>query len=115
MGHVDCVQLLLSHDAPVDSADESGRTALMMAAEKGRGGALGNEICVCVCVFEGCSVCLTFIDVCVCSVLFGAPEVLLTSAGASLSLTDKDGNTALHLACSNVCVHKGASSSKGLL
>ncbi|KAM7380197.1 hypothetical protein PAMP_003510 [Pampus punctatissimus] len=35
-GHVDCVQLLLSHDAPVDAVDQSGRTALMMAAEKGR-------------------------------------------------------------------------------
>lgn len=39
-GHVDCVQLLISHDAPVDTADQSGRTALMMAAEKGRVGAL---------------------------------------------------------------------------
>uniref|UniRef100_A0A8C6L2I1 Ankyrin repeat domain 44 n=1 Tax=Nothobranchius furzeri TaxID=105023 RepID=A0A8C6L2I1_NOTFU len=68
-GHVDCVNLLLSHDAPVDSVDQSGRSALMMAAEK---------VCSC------------------------APEVLLTSAGASLSLADQDGNTALHLACSNV-------------
>ncbi|KAF7658025.1 hypothetical protein LDENG_00019070 [Lucifuga dentata] len=39
-GHVECVQLLLSHDAPVDAVDKSGRTALMMAAEKGRVGAL---------------------------------------------------------------------------
>ena len=31
-----------------------------------------------------------------------APEVLLTSTSANLSLRDKDGNTALHLACSNV-------------
>lgn len=43
-GHVDCVQLILSHDAPVDSADQSGRTSLMMAAEKGRAGALGTEM-----------------------------------------------------------------------
>ena len=59
-GHVDCVQLLLSHDAPVDAADESGRTSLMMAAEKGRIGALGTEIfdsaygfstAVCLCCF----------------------------------------------------------------
>lgn len=35
-------------------------------------------------------------------------EVLLTSGSANLSLTDKDGNTALHLACSNVRVYKGA-------
>ncbi|XP_023260706.1 serine/threonine-protein phosphatase 6 regulatory ankyrin repeat subunit A-like, partial [Seriola lalandi dorsalis] len=67
-GHVDCVQLLLSHDAPVDAVDQSGHTPLMMAAEKGRVGAL---------------------------------ELLLTSANANLSLTDKDGNTALHLSCSN--------------
>ncbi|KAK5920444.1 hypothetical protein CgunFtcFv8_024252 [Champsocephalus gunnari] len=65
-GHVDCVQLILSHDAPVDTVDQSGRSALMMAAEKGRVGAL---------------------------------EVLLSSA--TLSQTDRDGNTALHLACSN--------------
>lgn len=37
--------------------------------------------------------------------------MLLTSASANLSLTDKDGNTALHLACSNVSVHKGAAAS----
>ncbi|MED6284421.1 hypothetical protein CHARACLAT_019026, partial [Characodon lateralis] len=35
-GHIDCVQLLLAHDAPEDTVDQSGRTALMMAAEKGR-------------------------------------------------------------------------------
>lgn len=40
-GHVDCVQLLLSHDAPVDAVDQSGRTALMMAADKGRVRVLG--------------------------------------------------------------------------
>uniref|UniRef100_A0A3Q4HEW7 Ankyrin repeat domain 44 n=1 Tax=Neolamprologus brichardi TaxID=32507 RepID=A0A3Q4HEW7_NEOBR len=39
-GHVDCVQLLLSHDAPVDVAEQSGRTALMMAAQRGRVGVL---------------------------------------------------------------------------
>ncbi len=60
-------------------------------------------MCVCVCVCE-----------CVCKSTFLwfpsclAPEVLLTSTSASLSLTDKDGNTALHLACSNVSVHLGA-------
>ncbi|CAL8399806.1 unnamed protein product [Gadus morhua 'NCC'] len=32
----------------------------------------------------------------------GVLEVLLTSTVANLSLTDKDSNTALHLACSNV-------------
>uniref|UniRef100_A0A4W4EFE0 Ankyrin repeat domain 44 n=1 Tax=Electrophorus electricus TaxID=8005 RepID=A0A4W4EFE0_ELEEL len=39
-GHVDCVQLLLAHDAPVDAVDQSGRTALMMAAERGAVGAV---------------------------------------------------------------------------
>uniref|UniRef100_A0AAR2IPZ0 Ankyrin repeat domain 44 n=1 Tax=Pygocentrus nattereri TaxID=42514 RepID=A0AAR2IPZ0_PYGNA len=34
-GHVDCVQLILAHDAPVDALDQSGRSALMMAAERG--------------------------------------------------------------------------------
>lgn len=44
-------------------------------------------------------------------ILSCAPEVLLTSANATLSLTDRDGNTALHLACSNVSVHMGGLSS----
>ncbi|KAK1797807.1 hypothetical protein P4O66_008163, partial [Electrophorus voltai] len=39
-GRVDCVQLLLAHDAPVDAVDQSGRTALMMAAERGAVGAV---------------------------------------------------------------------------
>lgn len=42
-GNVDCVQLLLAHDAPVDAVDQSGLSALMMAAERGRIGAVGNE------------------------------------------------------------------------
>uniref|UniRef100_A0A672SWD4 Ankyrin repeat domain 44 n=1 Tax=Sinocyclocheilus grahami TaxID=75366 RepID=A0A672SWD4_SINGR len=35
-GNVDCVQLLLAHNASVDEVDQSGRSALIMAAEKGR-------------------------------------------------------------------------------
>lgn len=35
-GHVDCVQLLLAHNASVDDVDQSGSSALIMAAEKGR-------------------------------------------------------------------------------
>lgn len=42
-GHVECVQLLLGHGAPVDDVDQSGRSALMMAAEKGAIGAVGME------------------------------------------------------------------------
>lgn len=41
-GHVDCVQLLLAHDAPVDAVDQSGLSALMMAAERGRVGCVGK-------------------------------------------------------------------------
>ncbi|XP_034021635.1 serine/threonine-protein phosphatase 6 regulatory ankyrin repeat subunit B-like, partial [Thalassophryne amazonica] len=67
-GHVDCVHLLLSHNAPVNAVDHTGRSALMMAAAKGRLVAL---------------------------------EVLLSSATVNLTLTDKDGNSALHLACLN--------------
>ncbi|MGH0161946.1 UNVERIFIED_CONTAM: hypothetical protein FKN15_041804 [Acipenser sinensis] len=37
---VDCVQLLLSHGAPVNTVDQSGRSAVMMAAEHGRAGAV---------------------------------------------------------------------------
>lgn len=42
-GHVDCIHLLLAHDAPVDEVDQSGRSALMMAAERGAIGAVGTE------------------------------------------------------------------------
>ena len=42
-GHVDCVQLLLAHDASVDAVDQSGRTALMMAAERGAVGVVGKK------------------------------------------------------------------------
>ncbi|MGH0165406.1 UNVERIFIED_CONTAM: hypothetical protein FKN15_048721 [Acipenser sinensis] len=71
---VDCVQLLLSHGAPVNTVDQSGRSAVMMAAEHGRAGAV---------------------------------EVLVMSANANLSLRDENNNTAFHLACSNVRVHRG--------
>lgn len=121
-GHVDCVQLLLSHDASVNAVDQSGRSALMMAAEKGRVGALGTELfyltdslalehCCCSKAhleFDACLSCFNIllrccvVDVYICF-LHCVPEVLLTST--SHSLTDSDGNTALHLACSNVSVH----------
>lgn len=39
--HVECLQLLLRHSAEVNAADNSGKTALMMAAENGQAGAVG--------------------------------------------------------------------------
>lgn len=47
--------------------------------------------------------------VCVCApilTLNHVPEVLLTSSSANHRLTDKDGNSALHLACSSVSVQR---------
>lgn len=43
-GHVDCVQLLLSHNASVDEVDLSGRSALIMAAEKGKVEVVGKYL-----------------------------------------------------------------------
>lgn len=39
--HAECLQLLLRHDAQVNAVDNSGKTALMMAAENGQAGAVG--------------------------------------------------------------------------
>lgn len=39
--HVECLQLLLRHNAQVNAVDHSGKTALMMAAENGQAGAVG--------------------------------------------------------------------------
>lgn len=40
--HVECLQLLLGHDAQVNPADASGKTPLMMAAENGQTNAVGT-------------------------------------------------------------------------
>ena len=40
--HVECLQLLLSHNAQVNSVDASGKTPLMMAAENGQTNAVGT-------------------------------------------------------------------------
>lgn len=94
-GHIDCIQLLLSHDAPVDAIDQSGCTPLMMAAKKGRDGALGKHMFYPVCVHVPAPILS----------LYHVPEVLLTSSSANFGLMDIDGNTALHLACNSVSVH----------
>lgn len=104
--HVECVQLLLSHDAPVDVADESGSTPLMMAAAKGRSGVIGMKMPHGFTALSLCGSCLFLMALLLrfhgSCLRAGVPELLLASAGASASLVDKNGNTALHLACSNV-------------
>ena len=40
--HVECLQLLLSHNAQVNSTDAAGKTSLMMAAENGQTNAVGT-------------------------------------------------------------------------
>lgn len=41
--HVECLQLLLSQNAQVNSVDASGKTSLMMAAENGQTNAVGTN------------------------------------------------------------------------
>lgn len=41
--HVECLQLLLSHNAQVNSVDAVGKTPLMMAAENGQTNAVGTK------------------------------------------------------------------------
>uniref|UniRef100_A0A8C9RUE2 Ankyrin repeat domain 28 n=1 Tax=Scleropages formosus TaxID=113540 RepID=A0A8C9RUE2_SCLFO len=42
--HVECLQLLLSHNAQVNAIDASGKTPLMMAAENGQTNAVGASV-----------------------------------------------------------------------
>ena len=45
--HVECLQLLLSHNAQVNSTDAAGKTSLMMAAENGQTNAVGTaDTCI---------------------------------------------------------------------
>lgn len=101
--HVECLQLLLSHNAQVNSVDAAGKTPLMMAAENGQTNAVGTENsvptpedipvdrnnwrCLGLTLFYLLADCL---------------ELLVSSAKADLTLQDAVKNTALHLACSKV-------------
>lgn len=40
--HVECLQLLLAHNAQVNCVDSGGKTPLMMAAENGQTNAVGK-------------------------------------------------------------------------
>lgn len=71
----------------------------MMAAEKSRESALGKHAVLRVTVRVSACAHVPILT------LSYVPEVLLTNTGVDLSLTDKDGNTALHLACSSVSGH----------
>lgn len=46
--HVECLQLLLSHNAQVNAVDASGKTPLMMAAENGQTNTVGKGKFVCI-------------------------------------------------------------------
>lgn len=41
--HVECLQLLLSHNAQVNGVDAAGKTPLMMAAQNGQTNAVGGN------------------------------------------------------------------------
>lgn len=43
--HVECLQLLLGHNAQVNAIDALGKTPLMMAAENGQTNAVGKTCC----------------------------------------------------------------------
>jgi ankyrin repeat protein len=49
--HVECLQLLLRHNAQVNAVDNSGKTALMMAAENGQAGAVGMYLSCGLCIY----------------------------------------------------------------
>lgn len=42
--HVECLQLLLGHNAQVNCVDAGGKTPLMMAAENGQTNAVGKSL-----------------------------------------------------------------------
>lgn len=98
--HVECLQLLLGHNAQVNSVDAAGKTPLMMAAQNGQTNAVGRNHFI---EFkkktpqsyflksgEKKGSCFPFL------------ELLVSSAKADFTLQDAAKNTALHLACSKV-------------
>ena len=44
---VECLQLLLSRGGNVDAVDQSGKTPLIMSADNGHAGAVGEFLSVC--------------------------------------------------------------------
>lgn len=113
------LQLVLRHGAEINAVDKTGRSALMVAADKGHSGTVGKSHSVLIhflflnTAHRGCFqwVCCTFslsstvrsvVRKCLC--LGSCPAILLHRAKADLTLLDENRNTALHLACSKVGV-----------
>lgn len=101
--------LILRMGADINAVDHSGRSALMVAADKGKSGAVGKS-CSRERVLQHCWIwvlihsilkqlyrCSNCLFVCL-----SYPALLLHRANADLSILDVNRNTALHLACSKV-------------
>jgi len=100
---VEVVRLLIQRGADVSAADDEGWTALMLAAERGRGamarllvdsGADINHRCACRGWLSGGYTALAMAS------NSGRPEIaeMLITAGADLSVRNNDGQTALFIA-----------------
>lgn len=102
---MECLQLLLSHNAQVNSVDAAGKTPLMMAAENGQTNAVGTEAWAarrCCNLKSQLALCLLLIVCVSITLLAHCSELLVSSAKADLTLQDAVKNTALHLACTKV-------------
>lgn len=102
--HVECLQLLLSHNAQVNCVDAAGKTPLMMAAENGQTNAVGTNAPVFLTQYDSYVVQNKQWNIRLDSLCFPCVELLVSSAKADLTLQDAAKNTALHLACSKVCL-----------